>query len=148
MAACWSDQTLQLSTSDAGLTVMPIRYTIDRTRHRLVTHADGVLTFHEINAHLDLEERNRDLGWPELFDARGATTNLTTEQVRRLVGRTAGMLRAVDLGPTAIVTTNDTLYGMARVYSVFAEGVGALADVFSDIESATTWLDQFDVETE
>ena len=41
---------------------------------RLVTRADGVVTFAEINAHLDIEQRNRDLDRPELIDARGATT--------------------------------------------------------------------------
>jgi hypothetical protein len=125
---------------------MPIRYTVDRLRRRLVTRADGVLTFHEINAHLDLEQQNRDLDVPELFDARGATTDLTVEQVRLLVRRAADMLRIVDLGATAIVTTNETLYGMARMYSVFAETEGAAADVFNDVESATRWLDQFDIE--
>jgi len=107
-----------------------------------MTHADGFVTFHEINDHLDLEERNRDLDLPELFDARGATTDLTTNQVRHLVRRAANMLHVVDLGATAIVTTNDMLYGMARMYSVLAEGVGASAEVFTDVESATTWLDQ------
>jgi hypothetical protein len=121
---------------------MPIRYAIDHVRRRLLTHADGTLTFHDINAHLDVEQRNRDLDVPELFDARGATTDLTTDQVRRLVRRAADMLRFVDLGATAIVTTNDVLYGMARMYSVLAESEGAEADVFYDIQSAERWLDQ------
>jgi hypothetical protein len=120
-----------------------IRYSLDRIHRRLITHADGVLTFHDIDAHLDVEQRNRELDLPELFDARGATTNLTTEQVHRLVGRAANMLRLTDLGPTAIVTTNDVLYGMARMYAVLAEGAGAPADVFSDVVSATRWLNEF-----
>ena len=53
------------------------------------------------------------------------------------------MLRIVALGATAIVTTNDMSYGMARMYSVLAEGVGAAAEAFTDVESATRWLDQF-----
>jgi len=122
---------------------MPIRYDIDRLHGRLMTHADGVLTFHEISAHLDLEERNRNLHLPELFDARGATTTLTAEQVQRLVHRAAWMLKTIDLGATAIVTTSDLLYGMGRMYSVLAEGVGAAAEVFHDVESAMTWLDRF-----
>ncbi len=125
---------------------MPIRYERDRLHRRLVTHADGLLTFHDVNAHLDVKERNRDLHLPELFDARGATTILTTEQVHYLVRRAADMLRVVDLGATTIVTMNDVLYGMARMYSVLAEGMGAPADVFSDVESATRWLDPFDVQ--
>jgi hypothetical protein len=121
---------------------MPIRYSIDPARHRLMTVADGVVTFHDINAHLDLEQRNRDLHRAELIDARGATTDVTSEQVRRLVRRAADMLRVVELGPTAIVTTDDVVYGMARMYSILAEGVGVNVEVFRDMEFATRWLDR------
>src|SRR4030095_9907317 len=127
---------------------MPIHYAIDRMTRRLVARADGLLTSHDINAHLDLEQKNRDLELPELFDARGATTNVTTDQVRHLVRRAADMLRFVDLGATAIVTTNDIFYGMARMYSVLAESEGAATDVFTDVESATKWLAQFDLDSE
>jgi hypothetical protein len=125
---------------------MPIRYSTDPVNRRLVTRADGIVTFAEINAHLDVEQRNRDLDRPELIDARGATTDLTTQQVRQLVQRAANMLRLVQLGPTAIVTTDDALYGMARMYSILAEGVGAVSEVFSDVESATRWLNRVSTE--
>ena len=127
---------------------MPIRYSIDRIHRRLMTHADGIVTFHDINAHLDLEQGNRDLNRSELIDARGATTDITSEQIRRLVRRAADMLRVVDLGPTAIVTTNDVVYGMARMYSILAEGVGATAEVFRDMESATRWLERMRVDND
>src|SRR5262245_38743305 len=141
----WSDNDRRTSGPDvASLAPMPIHYAMDDVHRRLLTRADGVLTFHDINAHLDVEQRNRDLGVPELVDARGATTDLTLEQVRRLVRRAADMLRVVDLGATAIVTTNDVVYGMARLYSVLAESEGVVADVFYDIESATRWLEQFE----
>ena len=123
---------------------MPIQYSIDRN-NRLLTRADGVVTFDEINAHLDLEQLNRDLDRSELIDARDATTDLMPAQVRQLVLRAADMLRVVKLGPTAIVTTDDVLYGMARMYSVLAETVGARTEVFRDLESAARWLDQVTV---
>ena len=122
---------------------MPITYSVDPQSGRMLTRADGVLTFHDLNAHLDVEQRNRDLHRAELIDARGATTDISTAQVRRLVQRAADMLRNVDLGPTAIVTTNDVAYGMARMYSILAEGVGANAEVFRDMASANAWLQQF-----
>ena len=121
---------------------MPIHYSIDPADGRMTTRADGVVTFHDINAHLDVEQRNRDLHRSELIDARGATTDLTAEQVRRLVRRAADMLRITDLGPTAIVTTNDVVYGMARMYSILAEGVGANAEAFRDMDSAKRWLNR------
>jgi hypothetical protein len=33
---------------------MPIRYSVDRLHGRLLTHADGILTFHDINARMAL----------------------------------------------------------------------------------------------
>ena len=88
-------------------THMPIYYAVDNMLRRLVARAHGMLTFQDINAHLDVEERNRHLSLPELFDARNATTDLTGDQVQHLVERAVSALRTVDLGPTAIVTTNE-----------------------------------------
>jgi len=122
---------------------MPIRYEFDHVHGRLITRADGVLTFHDINAHLDVEQRNRDLELPELFDARSATADLTTDQVRRLVDRAANMLRFVTPGATAVVTTNPTLYGMARMYARLAERSGIFAAVFRDVRAASRWLSEF-----
>jgi CRISPR/Cas system CSM-associated protein Csm2 small subunit len=122
---------------------VPIRYSLDRVHRRLVTHADGVVTFHEINAHLDMEQRNRDLEVPELFDARGATTDLTADQVRHLVDRATHMLRVAELGATAIVTTNAALYGMARMYALLASRAGVPAEAFGEVAAASRWLDQF-----
>jgi hypothetical protein len=122
---------------------MPIRYEFDHVRGRLLTRADGLLTFHDINAHLDAEQRKRDLGLAELFDARSATTDLTTEQVRRLVDRVANMLRDASLGATAVVTTSPSLYGMARMYAWLAERAGLSAAVFRDVRAASRWLDEF-----
>ena len=121
---------------------MPIHYAIDPVHGRMLTRADGLVTYHDVNAHLDVEQRNRDLHRPELLDARGATTDITSEQVRRLVRRAAEILRNADLGPTAIVTTDDVAYGMARMYSILLEDVGANAEVFRDVASATRWLDR------
>ena len=125
---------------------MPIRYSVDRVHGWLLTHAEGLVTFHEINAHLDIEQRDHNLARPELIDARGATTDLTAEQIRRLVQRATNMLRLVDLGPSAIVTDDDVAFGMARMYSLLAEGTGVVAEVFRDLESATRWLDRMAAE--
>jgi hypothetical protein len=119
---------------------MPIRYSVDRLNRRLLTHAEGVVTFDDILAHLDTEQRDRNLDQPELIDARGAIADLTTAQIRTLVQRAANMMRLVDLGPTAIVTNSDVVFGMARMYSLLAEGVGVVAEVFRDLDAATRWL--------
>src|SRR4051812_15763468 len=108
-------------------TVMPITYSFD-----------------DINAHLDVEQRKRDLGRPEIIDAREAVTSLTADQVRRLVRRSVEMLRNTELGPTAIVTTDEFTFGMARMYALLSERVGVNAEVFRDMQSARSWLGGFE----
>jgi hypothetical protein len=119
---------------------MAITFVIDRIRQRMLTHADGVLTFEELDRHIDEEERARALDLPELVDARGAKTDLTAEQVRRLVRRTTQLARTTPLGRTAIVATDDVAFGMARMYSILTEGQGAAVEVFRDLDSAEQWL--------
>jgi hypothetical protein len=121
--------------------LMPISHVIDRGSNRMLTRAEGLVTFAEINAHLDVEEIERGLELPELFDARGAITNVTAEQVRRLVARAHAAAQLRPLGPTAIVTDDDHFYGMARMYAILCEHVGAPVEVFREVDPALDWLD-------
>lgn len=120
---------------------MPISHVLDRAGQRLLTRAEGLVTFDEIKHHLDLEAVERGLELPELVDARGATTSVTADQVRQLVARTHATGRSLPLGPTAIVTDSDHLFGMARMYAILAEPIGAPVEVFRDIDAALAWLD-------
>jgi hypothetical protein len=120
---------------------MPITYVIDRFRQRKRTQAEGLVSFADITAHLDGEARDHGLDLPEVIDARSATTNITPEEVRRLVHRIQQMTRTQPFGPTAIVATNDFVFGMARMFSILMEPSGIAADVFRDVPSAEAWLD-------
>lgn len=123
---------------------MPLTYVIDRVQQRMTTYADGLVTFDDISQHLAAEERDRGLDLPELIDATGATTDLTTDQVRELVRRAAETVRRVPLGPTAIVANHDVVYGMARMNSILMEDVAAPVGVFRDVDAARAWLRDLD----
>jgi 2-hydroxychromene-2-carboxylate isomerase len=110
------------------------------TRTWVVTRATGAITYAEIDAHLDEEERARAIGEPELLDATGATTDLSVDQVRALVHRAHRMLRRGAVGPTAVVADQDVLFGMARMYQLLAELDGISVSVFRDAEDAERWL--------
>ena len=121
---------------------MPISIQATAARGWLVTRATGRVTFAEIVAHLDEEERARAADEPELFDATGATTDVTAEQVRALVRRADVMLRRGGVGPTAIVADDDVFFGMARMYELLAELDGIAVAVFRDVAPAERWLAQ------
>jgi len=119
---------------------MPITYVIDRILQKMTTQAVGLITFEDINHHLDGEERERALGLPELIDARNATTDLRPDQVHRLVRRTVDAAKRIPLGATALVTSDDVVFGMARMYSILLDDV-APVEVFRDCETAIRWLE-------
>jgi hypothetical protein len=122
---------------------MPITYTLDRERRRMSTRATGRLTFAELSAHLDEEEQDRAIGYAELFDARGASTDLQGDEVRRLVDRAQAILsRGGVVGATAVVADNDVVFGMARMYAMMAEFARAPVEVFRDLEPALAWLER------
>ena len=120
---------------------VPITFVIDRVLQRMVTHADGVVTYAELNEHLNAEERERGLGLPELIEASGATTDVNTGDVVRLVQRAARTSDSVPLGPTAIVVQDAVAFGMARMYSILMDRVGAPVGVFRDRTQAISWLE-------
>jgi hypothetical protein len=132
-----------MAVDRVGGRVLTISHSIDRVRRRMHTVAEGLVTFEEVNTHLDIEEVERGLELPELFDARGATTNITAEQVRRLVARAHATAQTRPLGPTAIVTDNDHFFGMARMYAILCEHLAAPVEVFRDVTDAVDWLDRW-----
>jgi hypothetical protein len=124
---------------------MPITIEVDHARRRVFTRARGNITYDEIRAHLSDQARLQGLAYPELVDATGATTDLTSKEVRELVTRTRDLLRHGPLGPTAIVATHDVLYGMARMYEILAGDDGVAVGVFRSVADAERWLSAEDL---
>ena len=120
---------------------MPIDLVFDPTHERLHTTALGLITLRELLDHVEDEARKDHLGVKELFDAREATTDLTSLQIGELVDRMRHHASVGRLGPTALVTTNDVVYGMARMYSILSQDYDPGFAVFRDIASAEQWLE-------
>jgi hypothetical protein len=119
---------------------MPVTYEIDTPRHLIRASAAGVVTYEELERHLAQEEHDDALGFREVIDARGATTDLTSTQVRALVARTDALVRKGRFGALAIVTDNDVAFGMARMYQILCEGLAVPIGVFRGLEPAMKWL--------
>ena len=103
--------------------------------------ATGIVTYDELRAHVEQEERDGALGLTEVIDARGATTNLTGDEVRALVARTDTLVRRGRFGALAIVTDNDVAFGMARMYQILCERLPIQIGVFRQLDPALVWLD-------
>lgn len=118
---------------------MPISLIADATLDCTVARAEGVVTFDDLVRHGE-EKRARALSLDELLDARGATTNITTQQVRTLVHRTAMLHREGRFGVLAVVATSRLTFGMARMYQILCDGLPTRIGVFRSLDEARTWL--------
>lgn len=119
---------------------MPISYSIDTERGRLLATAQGPITYSEIVAHLEKERKDRGLPYPELIEAMEATAVISAAEVRKVVERLRELGRRNALGPTAVVTDDDVAYGLLRMLEFLVEDV---CDVrpFRDRHKAEVWLD-------
>lgn len=119
---------------------MPIGFTIDAGRGRVLIEASGPLTFASlaavqanVQAHPDYRP-HFDL----LSDFRHASTNdLSADQVRSLIGsssRAQGARRAIVVSPGVD-------YGMGRMFQGLAEANHQQAEIFTDLDEALAWLD-------
>jgi hypothetical protein len=74
-----------------------------------------------------------------LVDAREVTGAPATHELR-LVARELRALHAAGVAGLAIVTSSTFVYGVARMFSVFAERSGIDVQVFRTMDEAERWL--------
>lgn len=114
---------------------------IDPELRILFTTAKGTISLDDVQKHLDQESEEKALAYRELVDALSARNGLTSDQVRVLVHRLYGMVQQQQFGPTAVVTGNDELFGMASMLSILSEIKGGpFIGVFRGFSEALNWL--------
>lgn len=107
----------------------------------LFTTADALLSFDDIQRHLNEESRANEIAHPEIFDATQARTDITATQVRELVKRLVGMCQQASFGPTAVICANDVLYGMASMLGILSEMQGGPhVQAFRSFDEGLQWL--------
>lgn len=120
---------------------MPIKFTYDAKRGILFTEAAGLISFEDIEKHLDEERTSGALAYPEIFDASHASTNITAHQIRLLVRRVQKELGSGRFGPTAVVAVDDVFFGMARMFEILLDvNDGPPVGVFRKFDEALSWI--------
>jgi hypothetical protein len=123
---------------------MPIRFIYNSEMKILFTTAEGVISFEEVQAHLDCEWLAQRVASREFVDASAASTNLTSQEAKKLAARVLEMAKQQEFGPTAIVTSDNVLFGMASMAGIISELRGGPAiGVFRSISEGLSWLRAF-----
>jgi hypothetical protein len=120
---------------------MPITIEIDHERQEVRATATGVIKMADIRSHLSEEEQRRGLAYRELIDASQATAAFSTADVWCTVDILKGLRRKSELGPTAIIVSDDLAYGMMRMLGILLGDVCELRPYrMTERAKAEEWL--------
>lgn len=106
-----------------------------------VVHATGVVTYSEVQHAVDamLAHRSAERARKVLVDGRGVTGAPATAELRAIAGDLKP-LKERGVTCVAIVTDAGFVYGVARMFMVFAEPFGLKVRAFVTMEEAESWL--------
>ena len=121
---------------------MPVTYEIDQARKIIRTRCVGDVTLDAVIEHFQLLTQD-----PDCPDRLDVVLDLTEQAVLP----TSGQLRAVsyEIGRVsdrirfdacAIVARSDAMFGLARMFEVFAEGRFRATRVFRSLSDAEAWV--------
>jgi hypothetical protein len=121
---------------------MSITYQIDKTNRIIRTRCSGPVTLEEVIDHFHQLERDPDC--PDRLDVLldlSEETSVPEKEDLRDVAREIGRIRwKVQFGACAIVARSDVLFGMLRMFEVFAEQYFYDSSVFRTVSEAEAWL--------
>jgi hypothetical protein len=122
---------------------VPVTYEIDHERNRIATRCIGETTLSEVLAHFDDLERdhNRPARLDVYLDLTEQTNLPTALQIQAAASRIGMAKWMIDFRACAIVVNRDALFGMLRMFEVFAHPHFERLRVFRDATAARAWLD-------
>jgi hypothetical protein len=121
---------------------MPVKYQIDKANKIIRTRCSGPVTIEEVVDHFRVLERDPDC--PDrldvLLDLSEATSVPKKENLQEVTVEIGRIRGRVQFGTCAIVACTDALFGMLRMFEVFAEQYFRESCVFRTASEAEAWL--------
>lgn len=121
---------------------MPVTYVIDATKNLIRTTCSSPITLADVVHHF--KELNDDPTcrghFDVLLDVREVDSLPESGQLRVVNAEIATTRSNVEFGACAIVANRDALFGMMRMFAVFAETKFRSISVFRNADKAEAWL--------
>jgi hypothetical protein len=121
---------------------MPVQYRIDHTKGIIRTRCIGEVTLEEVLSHF--QELKSDPECPPrldaLLDLSQCLSAANSAQLRTVSDAIASIRERVQFDACAIVGPTDLLFGVGRMFEVFAEERFRVTNVFRSVADAESWL--------
>ena len=123
---------------------MPVTYRIDSTRRLIHTTCSGPVTLQDVLEHFAvlMQDPNRSHGLDVLLDLTPITSVPTSDELRIVTSEIAHIRPAIEFGRCAVAASQEAMYGMSRMFEVYAEGYFTEVQAFRTVEEAAGWLGQ------
>lgn len=122
---------------------MPVTYRIDSVAQFIHTRCTGAVVLDEVRQHF--VTLSQDPACPSrldvLLDLSEMTTVPESGQLRIVAADIARIRRQIQFGSCAIVAPAQAIFGMSRMFEIFAENYFAATHVFRSEVEATRWLE-------
>jgi len=124
---------------------MPVTYMIDTDKRLIHTICSGTVTLPEVVRHFRmLRDDPLCTGHLDvLLDVREVTSAPDSTQLNVVTTEVASVRNKVEFRMSAIVANRDVVFGMMRVFAVFAEPFFRAIRVFREFAEAEAWLDRW-----
>jgi len=124
---------------------VPIHWTIDHDRKRILAIAQGDVTRTQFEAYLDAMAAEEALSYPKLFDGLAGDTSMGASELLAVAARIRSF-HSEPVGPVALVLPEDKTHLLLRVLGALAAAKRPLR-IFRSRKSAHRWLDDLDQAT-
>jgi hypothetical protein len=123
---------------------MPVTYRIDPARRLIHTTCTGMVTLEEVLGHFAvlMIDPNRSHGLDVLLDLTRIQTIPTSEELRIVASEIAHIRPEIEFGRCAVAASQEAMYGMSRMFEVYAESYFTKVQAFRTVEEAALWLGQ------
>jgi hypothetical protein len=122
---------------------MAITYTISREELLIKAFARGIIRADDLHGLIKslLADPAFVPGLRGLYDARYSEPDITVMQLAEVAGEVRQLLNR-GLGRIAVVAESQTIYRVAKTFSILARALGIDVDVFRELAPAQAWLEE------
>jgi hypothetical protein len=121
---------------------MPVTFQIDEVNRLIHTKCTGRITVDDVIAHFRKLEKDPSI--PDrmdvLLEVRDGVSVPKPDELRAVAGEIARIRHRIHFDACAIVAGSQVLFGMMRMFEVFAEDYFRKTRVFLTVEEAEIWL--------
>lgn len=120
-----------------------ISYVIDSAANLVRIHISGHLQLHHVLQHIAELRADPEFrpGLNQLLDLQGVTNyDINARDLREMAATAIDTESQLQVNKAALVSDQDFVYGMLRMYQAFTEQAAVKVKIFREIEEAEQWL--------